>query len=73
MGKLILFADDTIIFVSGESQEIAVQKSNMILNSVSSYMYATLCILIRKKLAISILDIKALAINQTLINLIYLL
>ena len=40
MGEFILFADGTNIFVSGESQEIAVQKANTILTSVSSYMYA---------------------------------
>ena len=35
-----LFADDTNIFVCGHSYEIAVQKANMILTSVSSYMHA---------------------------------
>ena len=40
LGKFILFADDTYIFVSGHSYEIAVQKANMILTSVSSYKHA---------------------------------
>ena len=41
LGKFILFADDTNIFVSGQyCYEIAVQKANMILTSVSSYMHA---------------------------------
>ena len=40
LGKFILFADDTNIFVSGHSYEIAVQKANMILTSVSSYYIA---------------------------------
>ena len=39
-GQFILFADDTNIFVSGESQEAAVAKANVLLTSVSSYMYA---------------------------------
>ena len=40
LGKFILFADDTNIFVSGHSYEKAVQKANTILTSVSSYMHA---------------------------------
>ena len=40
LGNFILFADDTNIFVSGDTHEIAIQKANMILSSVSSYMYA---------------------------------
>ena len=40
LGKFIFLADDTKIYVSGHSYEIAVQKANMILTSVSSYMYA---------------------------------
>ena len=39
-GKFILFADDTNIFVLIYLYEIAVQKANMILTSVSSYMHA---------------------------------
>ena len=39
LGKFVLFADDTNIFVCGHSYEIALQKANMILSSVSSYMH----------------------------------
>ena len=40
LGKFILFADDTNIFVTGESREEAILKANALLTSVSSYMYA---------------------------------
>ena len=40
LGNFILFADDTNIVVSGDSHEIVIQKANMILTSVSYYMYA---------------------------------
>ena len=41
LGNFILFADDSNIFVSVHSYEIAVQKANTILTSVSSYMHAS--------------------------------
>ena len=40
LGKFILFADDTNIFVTSDSAEQAINKVNKILTSVSSYMYA---------------------------------
>ena len=40
LGQFILFADDTNIFVSGESREVAISKANFLLTSVSTYMYA---------------------------------
>ena len=40
IGKFILFADDTNIFVCGSSREQVVGKANEILTSVSSYMHA---------------------------------
>ena len=40
IGKFILFADDTNIFVSGSSKKDVVDKANTILTSVSSYMHA---------------------------------
>ena len=45
MGKFILFAEETNIFVYGDSQEIAVQKANLTLTSVSSICMQTRCIL----------------------------
>ena len=40
LGQFILFADDTNIFVFGESHEAVIAKANELLTSVSSYMHA---------------------------------
>ena len=61
LGKFILFADDTNIFVSGHSYEIAVQKANMTLTSVSSYMHANKLHINMKNLVLCTLNQKTLA------------
>ena len=40
LGKFVIFADDTNIFVCDENHEKVVKKANSILTAVSSYMHA---------------------------------
>ena len=42
LGKFVLFADDTNIFVTDKSEKIVYSKANMILESVSQYMLCNL-------------------------------
>ena len=39
-GQFVLFADDTNIFIIGENRDAVISKANILLESVSSYMYA---------------------------------
>ena len=40
LGSLVLFADDTNIFVSGESEDEAYKTANLVLEKVNDYMYS---------------------------------
>ena len=40
IGKFVLYADDTYIFVSGTSETEAYEKAQLVLDAIYDYMYA---------------------------------
>ena len=63
LGKFVLYADDTNIFVSGNSEAEAYEKAQSVLNAVYDYMYANqlhIKVLMFKKVVICVLDMNIL-------------
>ena len=60
LGKFVLYADDTNIFISGNSEAEVYEKTQSVLSAIYDYMYANQLYINVKKVVICILDMNIL-------------